>query len=114
MAAEKYPEVSFRSAEFGNGCNLGELGAGKSCDSNLAGELTIRGVTRPSILRVHAIGSPSGISFTAQTQLLWSDFGVEDPSIIVAKLDKTVDIEVAVKVPNSPQSETVTTPATKE
>ena len=114
MAAEKFPEVVVKSAEFGGGCKFAELSVGKSCDSTLAGELTIRGVTRPQTLHVHALGAPTGISFSGKTQLQWSDFGVEDPSIIVAKLDKTVEIEVTLNLPNTSQTETQTPSVTKE
>ena len=63
---ERYPDASFR----GGGCQPTESGF------ELAGELTLRGVTRPVSLRFDFEPGPDGSRLTGATTLRRLDFGV--------------------------------------
>ena len=63
---ERYPAASFR----GSGCQPAESGF------ELAGELTLRGVTRPVSLRFDFEPGPDGSRLTGATTLRRLDFGV--------------------------------------
>jgi polyisoprenoid-binding protein YceI len=93
--AANYPEMTFRSTrvEF-----QGE-------EASVAGDLTIRGVTRPVILRGHFLGlqrGPDGkerVGFDATTRINRLDYGVSWNRAVEgggALLGDEVDIEVVV------------------
>ncbi|MDO9221350.1 MAG: YceI family protein [Thiobacillus sp.] len=81
LDVEKYPDIAFRSAEVG--CVGG-------ADFRVAGDLTLRGVTRPVVLAAHYLGRwqcpyweggkdlgpVSRIGFVATTAINRHDFGV--------------------------------------
>lgn len=94
---EKFPELTFKST--GVKVKGGE-------DLEIAGDLTIHGVTKPVVLKTELLGQskdPWGgerIGFSAKTQILRSEFGltwnqaVETGGVVVS--DK-VDIEIEIE-----------------
>jgi polyisoprenoid-binding protein YceI len=73
--------------------------ASKKCSGAGHGFIEISGVRRPIVLEMTVIRKNSHYHVKGHTALKWSDFGVEDPSILVAYLNETVNIEVEVKIP---------------
>lgn len=95
MQADKFPMVSFR-LELADGlCDPQIIKDGYVCDCRMHGVLKIRDVEK-------IIDWPSKITYDEQqsayilegnTKVQWQEFGVEDPSIIIAKVDPTAAIK---------------------
>jgi len=102
MAADQFPEVIFSGESAEDGCKLRSLNEGNSCKRLLNGQLSIRNVTKPIVLSVNVERVGNMIHLTGEGDLRWDEFGVEDPSILIAKLNKVVHILVKIKTPLVP------------
>ncbi len=96
MAAEKYPHVVYSITSANVICNDEATPGSKHCGVMLNGDLTIRGRTRPWSIAATIRSAPDGAALHGEGKLKWPDFGVEDPSIFIAKLDPEVKILVDV------------------
>ncbi len=96
MDATQYPEVrySVESAEL----QCSEEGARfvKPCSININGRLSIRGADRPFQISAELRADGDQYELNGHGTLRWPDFGVEDPSILVARLKPEVKITVHV------------------
>lgn len=99
LAAEAFPEVVYHLEKIEGKCAIETLQVGQSCDDTALGELTIRDHTLAVPLALHIDKAEDGLTVTGESQLQWGDYGVEDPSILVAKLDKTVAVHLTVNLP---------------
>jgi polyisoprenoid-binding protein YceI len=111
MAADKYPSVHFSLASISGEqgvsgehskelCKLSEITEIKPCLASIDAFVTIRGVKKPlrfsgTFKRV----APDRIKLVGKGKLNWAEFGVEDPSILIAKLDKEVRVRFSVEIP---------------
>lgn len=103
MAATTHPKIHFSLKEAQGRCPLGEISTTKQCPVTFLATLTIRGVTKELTFSGEIQRHASNIvTVTGKTDLLWSDFGVEDPSILIAKLDKKVTVSFKINVPTVP------------
>jgi polyisoprenoid-binding protein YceI len=97
FAVDRYPTITFRST------SVRDLGEGTF---ELAGDLTVRDVTRPVVLRGEYLGqadSPFGdtrIGFTAETTVNRKDWGLEwnvalesGGFLVGEKVNLTIDVE---------------------
>lgn len=96
MQADKFNEVVFELVSLGEGCSPTALESLPECRVAGHGRITIRGVT-------HEVDLPMVVKLKAGTyqvagtaKIKWPDFGVEDPSILVARLAKEVEVHFAV------------------
>lgn len=94
---EHFPEIKFIGGPLGPGCNLAELKESEQCRTSLPGKVTIRDVTLPIELVVDGVLADGKIKFHGEANLDWSKFNVEDPSILVARLDKLVRLFIDVE-----------------
>ena len=98
MAEPQFPEVVFEGGYAGE-CDFAALAPGAECSAVLKGALTIRGVQKPSTVRLRISRAEHELVFQGAADLDWRDFQVEDPSILVAKLDPTVHVVINVRLP---------------
>jgi polyisoprenoid-binding protein YceI len=92
MAAEKYPNVKFLVNGLSDRCDLDELKKDESCESTINGDLTIRKTSKRQDINISVRRKQKTFIVEGETTISWADFGVEDPSIFVAKLDRHVTI----------------------
>jgi polyisoprenoid-binding protein YceI len=89
LDAARFPQVRFTvdRIEGDTAIVRGQAGSGSV---TLVGALTVRDVTRP--LRVMATVSREGdgLRLRGRHEVRWDDFGVPDPSVLVARLDPTI------------------------
>lgn len=71
MAAERYPEITFRSTE------ISAAGEGRY---TVRGELTIRGVSKPVTLNIAAAAGANQVRIAGSGQIRLSDFGLKPPA----------------------------------
>lgn len=102
MHAEQFPEVRFsgqKASPLGGACEPSMLMDGAMCRLDIEGELRIGAVSKTVVLPVEVKKSAKGLVVEGELALEWADYGVEDPSILIAKLDKTVRVHVSVVIP---------------
>ncbi len=99
MAAEQFAQVHFRSTRLSADCHPLKVKNDGRCSGFLQGFLTIRDVTLPVSLPVEIVRSGNSDTITGKLTLQWADYHVEDPSILIAKLDPTVTIAYSTEVP---------------
>jgi polyisoprenoid-binding protein YceI len=102
MHADLHPAVSFvgRSAfsRAPDTCTPESVRAGGACELVLRGVVTINGVEKPAELPVKVTRTEKAFIIDGALTLQWVEFGVEDPSILIAKLDETVRVKVSVRL----------------
>jgi polyisoprenoid-binding protein YceI len=97
MHSDLAPSVIFEMDEdIPKLCDPGSLTESSSCELAVPGRLTINNVSRAVELRVVLKRSGSSIDASGGTKIKWSDFGVDDPSIFVARLHEEVNISFQV------------------
>lgn len=106
MAADKYPNVRFQMLGVTKACDLAKLEVNVECTTELKGRLRIRDVTKELLIPARIIKKKENYSINGKTSIQWADYGVEDPSILIAKLDKTVVISFEVNLKNSSSDDT--------
>jgi polyisoprenoid-binding protein YceI len=99
MDVDHYPEVIFVGGPIGSNCPLEKIAEGQVCSTILPGEIQIRDVKKPIELKTTVTREDGKLNFHSKTELDWDTFNVEDPSILIAKLKKTVSISIDVNLP---------------
>ncbi len=93
MEADKFPEIVFVASPLP--CDPRRESG--QCAGEMKGEIQIRGVRKPLVLQLRQTpGANGNVTVHAETALNWSEFGVEDPSIFIAKLRETVRVSIDV------------------
>jgi polyisoprenoid-binding protein YceI len=100
MGEDKHKEVSIILKKANQICNPNGLKFGESCPIELEADLTIRGTTRTITVSGNVKKTQSAYIVEAGVDLEWAKFGVEDPSIFIAKVEKIVSIQVRVVLNN--------------
>lgn len=98
MQAAEYPSVTFKATRIGNQCDPKVLVEGQPCAFLLAGNVTIHGITRELQIPSSVTGSHGDYSVSGETSFRWADFGIEDPSILIATLDPVVKIRFRIQL----------------
>mgnify|MGYP006275202623 CR=1 FL=1 len=99
MAAEAFPDVHFVSQRLSEECEPAVIATKGSCQGTLSGMLTIRDVTKKVSLPISIQDTPLGYRVAGAFTTRWKDFHVEDPSILVARLDPLVTISYQTMIP---------------
>lgn len=109
MHADMFPQVELKILRVLEICNPAELDPDglklegpkpdRSCPTKLKGELNISGIAKE--IEVPATVSRQGDDYfvKGKTSLRWDEYNVEDPSILIAKLQPVVDIIYELKLP---------------
>jgi len=99
MLAKAFPEVRFVSTRLSPECEPSIVTRDGSCRGTLRGALTIRDVTKEVSLPISIRDTASGYRMDGSLAIRWEDFHVEDPSILIAKLDPVVTIAYQTTIP---------------
>ncbi len=99
LAAERFPSVSFRSTRLSESCSPVVLDLHGKCSGSLKGVLTIRDVSKDIELPVEIAKENNRYAISGGIQISWAEFNVEDPSILIARLDPTATISIQTTVP---------------
>jgi polyisoprenoid-binding protein YceI len=73
----------------------------RECTVDVHSRLSIRGSERSMLLKGRLRGTTEAIEFSGEVEFSWLDFGVEDPSILIAKLEPTLRVEYWVRLPRA-------------
>jgi polyisoprenoid-binding protein YceI len=97
LQATQYPSIVFVPAEA-RGVTLPPSGSGSST-FDLLGDLTVRGVTRPTTWRVTATVANGQVSGNATTKFAFTDFQMEKPRVrSVLSVADTIALEYDFKL----------------
>jgi polyisoprenoid-binding protein YceI len=99
MAVEAFPFVRFVSTRLSQDCAPSVVTRDGSCRGMLSGSLTIRDVTTEVSLPTLIRDTANGYRVEGSLAIRWEDFHVEDPSILIAKLDPVVTISYQTTIP---------------
>lgn len=95
MQADKYPYVEFVITAFdASRCAPEKFVEAGSCQLSVMGNLTINNVTRNITVQASAERRGETIRCIGTTSIKWSEYDIEDPSILVAKLYEDVEINI--------------------
>lgn len=114
MASELFPEVTVRTSELKGECLevVKDRLSSPHCSGALRGTLTIRDVTKDVELpfKLTPMGEgefPDSYLAEGEFEIKWAEFGVEDPSILIAKLYETAKIKFQVRIDRDPRESVV-------
>jgi polyisoprenoid-binding protein YceI len=99
MASQAFPEVRFVSTRLSPECEPSIVTKDGGCRGALSGRLTIRDVTKEVSLPLLIRDTANGYRMEGALAIRWEDFHVEDPSILIAKLDPLVTITYQTTIP---------------
>lgn len=92
LNAQQFPEIVLVPTAL-RGVSL-PLGSTGSSSFELVGDLTVRGVTRPTVWRVTAKLADGRVSGTGSTRFVFDDFQMEKPSVrSVLSVEDTIALE---------------------
>jgi polyisoprenoid-binding protein YceI len=100
MAADKFPEVTFKSDNDSLTCTPQQVLQSGTCDDKLDGVLTIRGLSKIVELPVKIKKADTGYEISGALPIRWSEFKIVDPSILVAKVAPLVTVFFNVRLDN--------------
>ena len=93
MEEPKFSAVNFHVNGTEGLCAPEVLASEKQCQATLLGVLKIRDISREVKIPVVLRKEGDGVTVSGSRAFDWSTFGIEDPSILVARLDKTVTVK---------------------
>jgi len=99
MASDVFPIASFTSRRLSDSCKPVVIDITGRCSGTLAGTLTMRDVSREVELPVEIVKEKASYLISGSLPVQWADYNIEDPSILIAKLDPTVIISYQTRVP---------------
>ena len=99
MAAKEFQTVTFKSSRLAQSCHPLRISHEQRCAGSLEGTLTIRDVTKPVSLPVEIVREGNRDTISGKLTINWAEYNVEDPSILIAKLDPSVTIAYSTEVP---------------
>jgi polyisoprenoid-binding protein YceI len=92
MAADSFPVITFTATRLSSNCTPDKVTTTQPCKGEMSGLLTIRDVAKPVQLPTEISRTEESYTIKGQLPLTWSEYHVEDPSILIARLDPTVTI----------------------
>jgi polyisoprenoid-binding protein YceI len=99
MASETYPVVSFTSQRLSETCKPTLIDVTGKCAGTLTGILTMRDVSKEVALPVSITKGQDSYLISGALPVPWAEYNIEDPSILIAKLDPMVTISYETRVP---------------
>jgi len=93
LETAKYPTADFVVTQItGLPAKLPSSGA---LSFTLVGDLTLKGVTKPTTWAVTATATPTGMTGTATTKFTFSEFGIAVPRVpVVARVDDPIQLQL--------------------
>jgi hypothetical protein len=105
MDSERAPYITLDLNSFEPTCAQEVYAAQSPCSVRLDARLSIRGHEKPLTLTAILTKDSKYTRLVGDTRLTWVDLGVEDPSILIAKVDPEVAISFSVHLPTKNQKE---------
>ena len=99
MASDTYPLVSFTSKRLSEACKPALIDVTGKCSGTLTGALTMREVSKEVALPVSITKEQDSYLISGALPVTWADYHIEDPSILIAKLDPIAVIFYETRVP---------------
>jgi polyisoprenoid-binding protein YceI len=99
MAAQEFQTVIFKSSRLSPSCHPLRIAHEQRCTGTLEGTLTIRDVTKPVSLPAEIVREGNRDKISGKLTIAWAEYNVQDPSILIAKLDPSVTIAYSTEVP---------------
>jgi polyisoprenoid-binding protein YceI len=99
MASDIYPVASFTSRRLSDSCRPALIDAAGKCSGTLTGILTMRDVSKEVALPVSITKGQDSYLISGSLPVTWAEYNIEDPSILIAKLDPVVTLSYETKVP---------------
>lgn len=97
MSAQNYPKVTVKVTSVENICAPKDLDTIPSCAGMLVGSLTIRDTEREVRIPAQVSKQQDGhYLVSGSLTFSWAAFGVEDPSIFIAKVNENVTVKFEV------------------
>lgn len=101
MAADKFPVVTLNIHNIENLCEPSKIlngVVGQSCSGSINAELKIRDITQKVRFPIKLERTDYGSYLYAEYLLDWASYGVEDPSILIAKVAPEVKILIELQL----------------
>lgn len=102
MGSEDFPVVKFEVDGLSKKCTPALVFKSGKCDDIMDAKLTIRDVAKKYHVPVHIESAGEAFVVKGELPVSWMEFGVEDPSILIASVDPVVTIFFEVTL--NPQS----------
>ncbi len=99
MASDTYPLASFISRRLSDTCKPTIIDIAGKCSGTLTGIITMRDVSKEVALPVTITKGQDSYLISGSLPVTWAEYNIEDPSILIAKLDPIVTISYETKVP---------------
>ncbi len=99
MAEDRFNTVIVRSNKLESNCTPEKVSNSTSCDGFMFATLRIREIEGNIKLPYTIKLQSNGYEVQGQYTFQWADFGIEDPSILIARLDKDVTINFTTILP---------------
>lgn len=99
MAVEKYPEVVVTTSEVRGDCLPEAVLQKGKCEAKLIAKLKIRDVVENVVLPITIEKKEEDFVVSGKYSLKWASYNVEDPSILVAKVDPVVAVMYSLTLP---------------
>jgi polyisoprenoid-binding protein YceI len=99
MASDTYPIASFVSSRLSDSCKPTVIDIAGKCSGTLTGTITMRDVSKEVALPVSITKERNSYLISGILPLKWAEYNIEDPSILIAKLDPIVVISYETRVP---------------
>lgn len=99
MASDTYPIASFVSSRLSDSCKPTVIDIAGKCSGTLTGTITMRDVSKEVALPVSITKERDSYLISGVLPVKWAEYNIEDPSILIAKLDPIVTISYETKVP---------------
>ena len=99
MAEPQHPNAKLEIVKSDQLCPRTAVITGKPCRASLSATLEIREQKQEINLPITIQRTDRGFAAFGEISFHWLDFGIEDPSMIIARVDKTVNVHYRVELP---------------
>lgn len=98
MGEKEFPEVTYELQRITGLCDPAQMPIGGRCEGKAGGTLSIHGNKKEILLPVTVESMADAWIISGKVEFGWRQFDVEDPSILVAKLNELVTVEVKLRL----------------
>jgi len=99
MNGEKYPNAILKTNKVKGNCTP-EIVEKSLCEEKLLGTLTICDVTKEIEVDIKVEKTENNYKVTGTYSFKWAEYNIEDPSMIVAKVDPIVKVNYSIVIPS--------------
>ncbi len=100
MHVDAFPNVEYELTRVDGICSLKEFEQAKYCNITLSGNLKISGVMKEVSIPGSILFENNIYKVSGTLPISWGEYGVEDPSIFIAKLDPIAQVKFSLDIPS--------------